>query len=463
MGLFSGIEIGKRALMTNQVWLQTIGHNIANANTPGFSRQRVTITPTYPQQLPIGSIGTGVTALGVYQVKDQFLIDQYRMQNKSLGEWTSKEKTLSQLEQILNEPGDSSINSLLDQFWAKWSELGNNPDSLSARSDLLSATTMLTDNLHLIAGKIDDVRKSTDTEVSLMLEKVNGMTEEIAQLNIDIARQELGTDKANDLRDRRDVIIDELSSYVDLNVREQANGTATVYIGSLAIVEGSQSFKLGTREVKSGDQTVHNIVWENTDKVIKNLKGQLKGLIETRDTIIPKYQSTLDDLVHTLVTSVNDVHRDGFGLDGSTGVNFFDPTGITADSIELNFNVESNPDKIAASGSGEVGDNTNSQAIADLRNSLLMENGTATLSDYYQNIVGDIGIKAGNAKSQKSNFELLVSQVENNRQSVQGVSLDEEMAQMIKYQHAYDAAARVVTTMDEALGTIIQGMGVTGR
>jgi flagellar hook-associated protein 1 FlgK len=463
MGLFDGIEMGKRALMANQVWLQTLGHNIANANTPGYARQRVNLTTTYPQQMPIGSVGTGVTATGVYQVKDLFLTEQYRMQNKSLGEWTSKEKTMTQLENILNEPGDRSINSLIDAFWAKWSELANNPDSLAARSDLQSATIMLTDNLHLISSKIGDIRKSVDTEINLLLENVNNITTEIAQLNVDITRQELGTEKANDLRDRRDSLVDELSTYVDVNVREQANGSLMVYIGSLTIVDGSQSFNVGTKQVKSGNLTVSTIVWENTDREIRNFKGSLKGLLELRDTTIPEYVNSLDTLAQTLVTSVNALHRAGYGLDGSTGLNFFDPRGTTAATISLSFDIEIDPNKIAASGSGEIGDNTNALAIADLRNSLLMQNGTATLSDFYQNIVGDIGIKTSNAKSQKSNFELLVTQVENNRQSIQGVSLDEEMAMMIKYQHAYDAAARVVTTMDEALVTIIQTMGVTGR
>jgi flagellar hook-associated protein 1 FlgK len=240
------------------------------------------------------------------------------------------------------------------------------------------------------------------------------------------------------------------------------NGATTVYIGSLAIVEGSDSFKIGTRTVKSGEISIQEVVWENTDRTIKSYKGQLKALMETRDELIPKYTNALDTMVESLVTSVNDIHMGGYGLDGSTGTVFFDPAGVTADSIRVDVNIDLNPDRIAASQSGEIGDNTNALAIADLRDTLLMNNGTATISDYYQDIIGDIGIRTNQAISQKENYELLVAQVENSRQSVQGVSLDEEMTQMIKYQNAFDAAARVITAMDQALDTVIHGMGITG-
>jgi flagellar hook-associated protein 1 FlgK len=184
--------------------------------------------------------------------------------------------------------------------------------------------------------------------------------------------------------------------------------------------------------------------------------------METRDELIPEYENTLDSMVETLVTEVNALHMNGYGLDGTTGVVFFDPTGITADTIKVDHQIELNQDRIAASLSGEVGDNANALAIADLRDALLMNNGTATISDYYQDLIGKVGVKTNQAVSQKENYELLVAQVENSRQSIQGVSLDEEMTQMIKYQNAYDAAARVITAMDQALDTVIHGMGITG-
>lgn len=462
MGLFSGLELGKRALQANQMWIRTIGHNIANANTAGYSRQRVTMVTTLPEKHIIGSLGTGVIAEGVYQVKDSFLTEQYRMQNKSLGEWTSKEKTLTQLENIFNEPGDSSVNNLLDQFWSKWSELSNNPDSSAYRADLISTTTLLTDNLHLIAEKLTDVRQSIDSEIELLIDKVNLIGSEIAQLNNNISRQEVGGDIANDLRDRRDSLIDELSTYIDVNVNEKSSGSVTVYIGSLAIVEGGDSFEIGTRTIGSGDIAIQDIVWAKTDHAIRSSGGQLKALLETRDEIIPEYENSLNAIIETMVTGVNEIHRNGYGLDSSTNVNFFDPDGLTAKTIEINIDILNNQDMIAASQSGEPGDNTNALAISDLRDSLLMNNGTATISNFYQDIIGSIGVKTNQAISQKENFELLVAQVENSRQSVQGVSLDEEMTMMIKYQNAYDAAARVITAIDEALGTVIS-MGITGR
>ena len=182
-----------------------------------------------------------------------------------------------------------------------------------------------------------------------------------------------------------------------------------------------------------------------------------------RDTIIPKYLDDLNILAETLVAEVNAVHQLGYDLNNTTGLNFFDENFLSAGNLRLSQDVLNNVTRIAASQSGAVGDNSNAQAIADLRKSLFMTRGTATMEEFYNTIVGQIGIDTNKAVQLKENYTLLVGQLENARQSVQGVSLDEEMAQMIKYQHAFDAAARVITTVDQALEMVILNMGIVGR
>nr|MBN2276235.1 flagellar hook-associated protein FlgK [candidate division Zixibacteria bacterium] len=462
-GLFEGLELGKRALATHQLWLNTIGHNIANVNTPGYTRQRVTITTTTPSDNPAGPVGTGVQATEILQVRDLFLNQQYRQQNSSLGQWTSLEKTLTQIESLFNEPDGDSLSGLMDDFWNSWSDLANNPESLAARTSLKEQTNLLTSSFHRLYSQLNDLRASVDNDVTLAVENINSISAEIADLNVQISRTELGGDNANDLRDKRDLLIEGLSEYVDVNVSEQKNGTATVYIGSLAIVDGSSSYKIGTYKAGTENATISKVTWAGTTKEIKILNGELSGLIETRDEIIPEYMAALDDMAASLAASVNALHQTGYGLDGSTGISFFDMSDVSASGLSLNSIIENDVNNIAASQSGAIGDNSNALAIADLRNSRFMSRGTATISEFYQGLVGQIGVETGKATTLKENYSLLTSQIDNSRQSVQGVSLDEEMAQMIKFQHAYDAAARIITVMDEALDTVILGMGVVGR
>jgi len=462
-GLFSGLELGKRALATHQLWLNTIGHNISNVNTPGYTRQRVSITTTYPQEHSAGMVGTGVTATDIRNIRDLFLNQQYRDESKSLGQWTSKEKMLTRIESIFTEPSTDSLGNLMEQFWTSWSELGNNPESIAARTALKEQANLLADGFHHRYEQLVELQDSIDIDVRLIVDKVNNYTDEIAALNKQISRMEFGEYSANDLRDRRDLLIDQLSQYIDVNTSEQINGATLVYVGAMMIVDDSDAIHIATRDRAGNGTVISDIVWEGTATAIKSLNGELKGLVETRDQSIPKYLNNLDELAKTLITQVNNIHQAGYDLNNTTGINFFDGSFLSAGNIRLSQDITNDVTKIAASVSGAVGDNSNAVAIADLRKSLFMTRGTATMEEYYNTMVGQIGIETNTATQMKENHTLMVEQLENSRQSVQGVSLDEEMAQMIKYQHAFDAAARVITTFDEALNTVVNKMGIVGR
>ncbi len=463
-GLFGGLEIGKRALATHQLWLTTIGHNIANVNTPGYTRQRVAIATSDPFEHRIGPVGTGVKAVNVNHVRDLFLNQQFRQNNKQLGRWNAMNKTLAQIEALFAEPSDDSLSGLLNEFWDSWSDLANNPENSGGRNSLKEKTNLLTTAFHRIYNQLSTLRKNVDEEIALTVEEINLRTDEIASLNLQISKVELGGENANDLRDKRDLLIDELSDYVDVNMMEMENGLATVYIGSLAIVDGVSSYRLDTYKTGAGATSANQIVWEGTKKSIKVLDGQIKGAIDLRDMVIPEYLQALDDMAEALVTNVNTLHQTGYGLDGTTtGINFFNSTRISAADISLSGDIANDINNIAASLSGEVGDNRNALAISDLRSSMLMSRGTSTISGFYQSLIGKIGVDTSKARNLKEDYGLLVAQTDNSRQSVQGVSLDEEMVQMIKYQHAFDAAARIITTMDQAMEVVINRMGVVGR
>jgi len=462
-GLFQAIEVGKRALLSHQLNLQTIGHNIANVNTPGYSRQRVRITATMPEYNALGTIGTGVTVTDIRHVRDLFLGAQLRNETKSLGQWSYKEKIMSQLEGLFNEPNDNTLSDLLNDFWDAWSDLSTSPSSTSHRVAVVEYTNLLTNRFHELAGQLSNLRDAIDRDMVAMTDDVNRLTAEIARLNQHIKVQELGGDHANDLRDTRDRLLDEMSEFVDVNTIEQENGQVIVFIGAMAVVDGTYSVNINTEVFNDGGVVKHRLVWENSGTTIKNANGQLKGLLDARDDVVPRYLAELDRLAQEVIQQVNALHNTGYGLDGSTGLDFFDTTFTNATNIRLNLELAQDPAKIAASATGEVGDNAIALAIQDLRNQRIMENNTTTMNDYYNAVIGKLGVETHEAQSFSENHELLVHHVLNARQSVQGVSLDEEMTNLVKYQHAYDAAARVITVMDEALDMVILRMGIVGR
>jgi flagellar hook-associated protein 1 FlgK len=462
MSLFQGLEIGKKALIAHQLSLNTTGHNIANVDTPGFTRQRVQTAPSYPMDTIEGPIGTGIDVVKIEHIRDLFLTDRWRSENQNLGRWQAKSQTLEQIEGFLNEPQDSSLGAILNEFWSAWQDLADNPEAPETRRSVVQQAHLVENAFHQIHSQLTQLQQSIDSDIQSRVSEINNLGKQIADLNRQISNVELGGEMANDLRDKRDLLIDELSKFVNVRSRVDGSGQAIVQIGAMGFVDGSSSWELEPSTFAEGSTTKTSIVWKNTSFELDFFNGEMKGLIELRDEIVPNYISKLDTLAATIVEKVNETHRAGYGSDGSTGLNFFDPFLTTAEQITLNIELENDPRKLAASQSGETGDSSNALAIANvLKVDRIMDNNSATIEEYYNSMIGLIGIEVREASDQTENYELLVRQLENSRQSVQGVSLDEEMTNMIKFQHAYEAAARVITYLDSALSTVINGMGVT--
>ena len=459
-GLFQGLEIGRRALMTHQLSLTTTGHNIANVNTPGYSRQRVNVTATLPENSTFGILGTGVKVADIRNIRDLFLGKQFREENKSMGQWSYKEKILSEVETMFNEPNDNTLSGMMNEVWGSWSALSTYDGT---RSNVLAVAENLTAGFHELSNQLNRLRESIDLDINNVTKEINRMTSELGRLNNQITSLEMGNTRANDLRDRRDLLLDQLSTLIDVNSIENKAGDVTVYIGAMSIVNGPDTMRIDTKVANINGQPVHQLVWEGTSITITNLNGQLKGLVDSRDELIPRYMEQLDTIAAAVVEQVNSLHITGYGLDGSTGVAFFDPSCVKASNIKINMDILNNPSSIAASASGEEGDQEIALAISKLRDAAVMEDDTLSIDDFYNSLVGTLGVESKQAQSFTSNFELLLEQIEFSRQSVQGVSLDEEMTNMIKYQQSYDAAARFITAMDQALDTVIATMGIVGR
>lgn len=457
-GLFNALEAGKRALIAQQFAMTNTGHNIANVNTPGYSRQRVDLVATQPLHTTQGNIGTGVVVSSIHQVRDLFLTEQYRKEQSNLARWETTNHALAQIETFINEPSDGGMNQLLTDFWNSWEDLSVHPD---ARDTIIESAQVLVNAFHEYSEQLANLRDSVDGDISAAIGQINELAHQVADLNRQVMSQELGGQTANDLRDRRDYLIDQIAQYTDVRTIEQKGGSVSVYLGSMSLVEGQDYLAVATDErgTIEGAETI--AYWEGTTFEIDFNGGELFALTELRDKLIPQAQEELDAIAKALVEQVNAVHRQGVGSDGSTGINFFDPYLTDAINIRVNSAVANNPAKLAVSLSGEPGDVRNAQALSELREAKVLGGGSLTINEAYASMTSTIGIRVSESQTLKENYELLVMQVENSRQAVQGVSTDEEMANMIKYQRAYEAAARIITFTDDALDTIINGMGIT--
>ena len=461
-GLFAGIEAGKRALLTHQLVLQTIGQNIANVETPGYTRQRVSIQATNPEDMPVGLLGTGVQVTDIRHLRDLFLSEQERDATKSLGQWSYKEKTLSEVEAIYNEPQENSLSDILAKFWDSWSELATNSDSISNRKSVVATANQLVAGFQQLSQKMSSLRSAADRDVTSMVTEINQKTAEIARLNQNIARSEVGGNSANDLRDARDRTTKELAQLIDVRTVNKPNGETIVYMSGMAIVDGSRDFPIDYKTTNNGGTQSSKIVWKGTNFELTNMGGQLAGLTESRDRLIPQHVSDIDELAKTVIEQVNAIHLTGYGMNGTTNVAFFDPNFTSAATMRLSIDVTLDSSKVVAS-SLATGNNNAALALSELRNARVMSNGSGTISDFYGSLVSTAGLQAKEATTTTRNFELLVQQIGNARQSIEVVSLDEEMANLIKFQHAYDASARVISVMDQALDTVISSMGLVGR
>jgi flagellar hook-associated protein 1 FlgK len=574
VGLSIGLDTAVKALRAHQLAVDVASHNIANAQTPGFSRQRVLLRPIgldgsdrFSRDNLLGRAGYGVDAKDVNRIRDIFMDFQARQAFSSQGQYTALARPLRNAEVVFNDPSDDGLSSLLSKFWASWHDLTNDPESSAARTALVHATTTFTMRLQAAHDQLTQQRTDLNQEVAGIGREINMYASELATLNLQIKQVELNGDMANDLRDRRDLILDELSKLADVQYSESDTGEVTVYLGTHELVFGTSA-----RTIRAVDDPLNagmvNLVFAMDNDSVQVSSGKLRGVLDARDTAFPDLIANLDTLASGLINGVNSLHQSGYGLDGATtGLNFF--TGTDATNIALNSVLAGSPASIAAaSAPGAPGDPSNALAIANLQlapnmiagaaatqlvvgeslsagntvTSLsvaaslqpgaytIVENpplsgtlelqlngntvGTATpvaagpgtfaitftngsgtvatltisaagpyaaaaqvadltaagnnqlqvetsASTFYGNMVSVLGADVNRAIGLEQSSGLLVGHLDSLRQSVHGVSIDEEVTNLTAAQHAYNAAARVITTIDDMLDTLINRTGIT--
>jgi flagellar hook-associated protein FlgK len=467
---FFGLEVGVRGLLTHQQALEVTSQNMANASTPGYSRQRAEITATEPYTEPsfsrlkvAGQMGTGTEVSEVVRIRNQIIDQQIRQETTTSGYWNARQDVLGQAEQIINEPADSNIRSEIDAYWVAMQELVKTPDNQPTRSTLRQTALTLTQDIRRNYESLKTLRNDTNDKIISTVAEINRYADQIANLNKQIGKVTALGDNANDLMDKRDYLVEQLSKEVNINISYDGVNKMTVQINGIPLVSGEDTNYI--QAISENNKGMAHLEWtvpRHQEVVITN--GGLAGLLQLRDQDLPKMMNDIDAVANTLITQTNKIHRKGVGLDKSSDVDFF--SGYGAEDIDVSDaikNVENGLNKIAASSNfiGLPGNNENAQKMADIQNQLLMMEGTTTMDGYLGNMVGDLAEKSLAAQTKLSHQTTLITSLDNSRQSVSGVNLDEETANMVKFQHGYNAAAKVISTMDSMLNVIINDLKVS--
>ena len=625
---FMGLEIGKKGIHAHQQALYVTGHNLDNAGTEGYSRQRVEMVPFEPIYLPglnraetAGQIGQGVIVERIERIRDQLLDKRIVAQASAEGYWAARDPYIRMMDHMYLEPGTNSIRGKMDSFWDAWQELATYPADSAPRTAVLERGKTLMDGIHNRYHGLKGLQNQADEDIQLTVAQVNELSRQIAGLNGDIQRIQAMGDRPNDLMDRRDLLVDKLSSIIDVTVDNRDPDEFMVHTSGHILVQGQTGRQF---DLEKGIDTegYARILWQETREEMRFDRGSLGALMELRDETIEKEIQTLDSMTMNFIDLVNEVHRDAYGANGTTGLNFFseypfvtnvngnydrsgngvfdssyiyriNSTNVlepqaqiglegqitlsasggevqvpyfstdTVSDIVTRINnsgaevvarlnrdgilslkgttsvavggVRENPDFVirhvedtghfltgyagllntsgqegafdwnradavsslaggatdyavapiahpsgwievnpallkdpssVAAGFGFNGRSANpgngdaAAAIASIRNTQVMVGQLGTFDDYFAKAAGDMGL-LGEASGRALETEnLIMKQLHDMRQSISGVNIDEELTNMIRFQHGYNAAARFISTVNSMLDTLINRMGV---
>ncbi len=482
---FFGLDMALRALQAHQTGIDVTSHNVANANTEGYSRQNVSISTTEPFSSPgmnrpasAGQIGTGAYATDIQRSRDMFLDSQWRSEAGASSSATNRQDALEQVEVILDEPQGVGLSSLFNEYYGVWNELSNDPSAsaLPVRTTVVQQTLSLTTAFNRIASQLSTVRTGQNGEILTDVAEVNDITSQVFTLNETIVQVELNGQHANDFRDRRDALVDRLSQLVQVSVNENADGSMNVLMGAQVLVNGATAKTDLFTVPNAGNSGFVDVTFGSGGPAATTGSSGISGRLTARDTLVPKYQASLDAIASNLATAVNALHTSGFDVNGNAGEPFFTsntpPQPITALTITVNPNIQADPGKVVASDTaGATGNNEVALKIMSLRTSMgspplpvgTLPSGTPTSQTAYNALVAGLGVDTRSVRNEVDTQEALVDLLARRRQSLSGVSLDEEATNLLRYQRAYEAAARVLSTYDEMLDKLINGTGTVGR
>jgi len=439
------LEISKRSLLAYQSAIKTTTDNISNANNEYYKRRRVNFN-----ELNAGYSVLGLNINDAHRLRQRFAEYQIYSENQLFGKYQSTHRLLSQIEGVFNEGNDSGLSKVLDDFFSAWNDLAQDPESDYARNLVVDKASVLADNFQRIDGDLQNIKDQIKPELNLQLKDINQQLGLLQKID-----RQLRMRSNPDLLDQRDKILDELSQKINLKIKEKDNGEVNIYSDGVLLVSYDTLNELKLQETTGKTTNKLQIVLKNGGHVLNINSGEIAGLLEIHNTILPQYKNSLDSLARGLAREVNKIHRQGENANGVSGMDFFasDIKGMA--DFKVNPAIVSDPSLVASRRSGEaVGSGSIASDISDLQSKAIFSQGT--VHEYYQSFLTQLGDQIKEADFNENSQKMIIDQLKNQRDAVTGVSMDEEMTQMVQYQQAYSAAAKMITTVDQMMTTVIR-------
>jgi flagellar hook-associated protein 1 FlgK len=469
LGLFGTLNLAARSLQTQQTGVEVSGQNLANVNTPGYSRQRVNIQTSAALTTAIGPEGTGANAVSIQQLVSSVLNTQIQNQTSTGGYWNGQQAALQNAQTALNEflnggsgtsasstttssTSSTGLATQLSGLFNAFQSLAASPGSVSARQALIGQAQSLATTFNQVGTQLAKQQASLNSSLSDDASSANKLLTSIADLNKQIAFAEFGGGTANDLRDTRQQALENLAQLTNFTASTGANGSVDISIGGQSLVSGATvADTLKTLDAGGGNLSLQTA----TGGVPLTLTGgSMQGTMDARDGALATLQTSVNKLASSLITQVNAVHSGGFSLSGTTGAAFFN--GTDASTISMNQSLADNPSLIQASGSATAsGDNSVALSLAQLASASQSTLNNQTFGDTYTQTVANLGDALQNANNQVTNQDGVAKMLATQRSSVSGVNVDEEMTNLMTYQRAYAASAELVKTVDQMLQTLL--------
>ena len=448
--LLATMYVATGAMAVDQGALEITGNNVANVNTPSYSREVPTTEENTPVVIENLTYGTGVRLQQVHSIRDPILQLRIQQETQQHGQLNAFVTAMNQAQTLFNA-GTSDLGSEISNLFASIAQLSTDPSSMSLRQGVLTAASNLTTSFNNIASSLAQQRSNLDLNVTQSVQQVNTLTQQIAGLNGQIASLENIGHDASAFVDQRDNLINQLSGLIDVSEIKSDSGIALTTSNGTALVAGTQSFALSTQPDPSGEQ---HVFAQGKDITSTLTAGALGGEIQVRDQAIPKLQNQLDTLSAGIGNAFNAANAAGFDLNGNPGGDLFvaPPSGGAGAATNMALAI-SDPSLIAASSDGSAGSNGNLANFTAIQSQALISGETPT--DYYGNLIFNLGNDVSNGTAELQSSQLVLQQLQDQRGSISGVSLDEEAANMTQYQRAYDAATQIVVAVNQMLETVI--------
>jgi flagellar hook-associated protein 1 FlgK len=450
-GLFGIYNLAAQSLLSYQTAINTVGHNVANAATDGFHRQRVELKANLPARTGFGPLGMGVGIGSIHRIEDTFIEFAIQREIPILSRYSARSDALEQSQLAFGEPSDAGLTTILDEFFGGWNDLASSPEDAGARESVVRLGISLADSVKNARNRLVVQQESITSEIARAVDEVNRLATELEHLNQNILASTRDGLVPADLEDRRDVIIQSLGDLIGGTARIEDNGTATVHVGGRLLVQ------LETADLLDFDLARSDVPFlAGRELRPENLDGRIGGLMQVRDEDIAGSIRRLDEFALRLAEDVNRVHRQGIDSYGNPADDFFhlpvlDPDGVgqAAASIAVNPSLVADSLQVAAGTAGEEGDNVVALDIASLRNDV------GGASSMLRSLVVDLGARARESEDLAQGQSIVVESFRAQRESVSGVSLDEEAAHLMRFQRSYEAAARIMTLVDEMTQTLL--------